>query len=129
MPIRKQAMAIVSAVPAKAYAAEARAIQNWVRNHIRYTRDVRNVETLTIPEKTLEHKQGDCDDQAMLVAALLESIGHPTRFRAIACGARHFNHVLTETKIGPKWVTLETTENWPMGYCPPNVTKSMIEHN
>ena len=122
-------MEIVARVPGKAYALEARAVQDWVRDNIRYTRDVNNVETIATPEKTMEFGQGDCDDQAVLVAALLESIGHPTRFRAIACGSRRFNHVLTETKIGTRWLTLETTESWPMGHIPPNVRQSMIEHN
>jgi len=120
-------MAIVSAVPNKQYAAEARAIQEWVRGNIRYTRDINGVETLQVPEKTLEYKQGDCDDHAVLVAALLESIGHPARFRAIATG-RNFSHVFTETKIGPRWLSVETTEWWDMGYLPRNISKSMYEH-
>lgn len=120
-------MAIVSAVPNKQYAAEAKAIQEWVRSNIRYTRDVNGVETLQVPEKTLEYGHGDCDDHAMLIAALLESIGHPTRFRAISVG-RNFSHVFTETKIGPQWKSVETTEAWPMGFVPANITKSMYEH-
>lgn len=129
LPVRSLAQKIVSAVPNKAYAAEAKAIQNWVRDNIRYTRDVNGVETLQTPEATLHIGQGDCDDHSILVAALLESIGHPTRFRAVAVGVPAFNHVFAETKIGPKWLTVETTEDWAMGYVPPNIHKSMVENN
>lgn len=121
-------MSIVAPVPNKAYAGEARAIKEWVRQNIRYTRDINGVETLQIPEKTLEFEQGDCDDHSILVAALLESIGHPARFRAISTGGSAFNHVYVETRIGPRWLSVETTENWPMGHVPPNVQKTMVEH-
>lgn len=122
-------MQIIRDIPGKNYTAEVRAIRNWVVRTIRYTRDVNGIETLQTPEKTIEYRQGDCDDHAMLVATLLESIGHPTRFRAIAVNNRQqFTHVFTETKIGPRWVSVETTEDWSIGFIPKNATKSMYEH-
>lgn len=128
LPIRNLALRIVSTLPNKAYAKEARLIQKWVRENIRYVRDVNGIETIQTPEATLEIGQGDCDDQAILVAALLESIGHPTRFRAIAAGTNSFNHVFTETKVGSKWLSVETTEDWDMGYLPHNIRRTMVEH-
>ena len=74
-------------------------------------RDVNGVETLQTPLVTMEIKQGDCDDQSVLLASLLESIGHPTRFVAIKQNFfGPYVHVYTETRIGPKWYPLETTE-------------------
>ena len=68
-----------------------------MQDNVQYVRDVRGVETLATPIKTLETMQGDCDDQAVLLASLLESIGHPTRFVAMAQTALGpFVHVFTE---------------------------------
>jgi transglutaminase-like putative cysteine protease len=129
LAVRELAQRIIAPLPNKAYPDEAKALQNWVRDNVRYTRDVNGVETLQTPEATLRTMQGDCDDHAILLASLLESVGHPTRFRAIAAGSPTFNHVFTETRIGPKWLSVETTEPWPMGYLPGNIRKSMYEHN
>lgn len=111
-------MQVLSVVPQKSWLAEVRAIQEFVRDQIRYTRDVRDVETLATPDKTLEFLQGDCDDKSVLVASMLESVGHPTRFVAIGRDPNTFEHVLVETKIGGKWVTVETTEPVQVGWYP-----------
>lgn len=130
MPVRALALDIVHALPSKAWKAEVEAIYNWVDENIRFVRDVRDIETLATPEKTLEFKQGDCDDQAILLASLLESIGHPTRFVAVGFSPGHFSHVLTETKIGDNWVPLETTVSGAyMGWQPPGVRAKMVHNN
>lgn len=129
LPVRLTAMKIVERLPPKKWGMQVAAVQNWVQKNIRYLKDVRGVETLTTPEKTLEFRQGDCDDQSILTATLLESIGHPTRFVAVSFMPGSYSHVLTETLIGPRWVPIETTENVPMGWFPPNTLKSMRVHN
>lgn len=114
---------IVARVPDKnkstsSYVAEVGAIQQWVRANIRYTRDVAGVETLARPIDTLAIRQGDCDDQSMLVAALLLSIGHPCRFVAVGRTLDSLQHVFTDTRVGDKWMAVETTENWQLGQRP-----------
>lgn len=116
--IRAQAVAIVQRVPAKNWPAEAAAVQDWVRQHIRYTRDVLGVETLQTPAYLLRVRAGDCDDHSMLVAALLESIGHPTRFVAIGARPGVYSHVFCETRLGYQWRALETTAPLPFGRAP-----------
>lgn len=107
-------------VPAKDWLGEVRALHRFVRSYITYVRDVRNVETLTIPTLTLINRAGDCDDQAMLLASLLEALGHPTKFVAMGFGApQQYSHVLTETLVGTRWVPLETTVDRPVGWTPP----------
>ena len=71
--------------------------------------------------QTMEFGQGDCDDQSVLVASLLESIGHPTRFIAIGFGPANYQHVFAETKVGNKWLPVETTEDWPLGFIPEHI--------
>lgn len=122
---------IVREVPGKAYSAEAAAIQTWVRNNIRYTQDVYDVETLYTPDVLLVNRMGDCDDQSVLVATLLNAIGHEARFIAVSFAPDVFSHVLTETKIGDRWHPLETTESCSFGqypWVPGEVLSKMIEH-
>lgn len=122
---------IVRAVPAKDWVGEINAVQNWVRNNIRYTLDPYDVETLQTPAVTLTEKHGDCDDHAILVAALLNAIGHPARFRAVSViGDSRLCHVYAETKIGNGWHSVETTEPWTVGHVPEfvNLKGNIIRH-
>lgn len=129
LPIRDLAENIIAGVPAKDYAGEIRAIQTWVRNNIRYTRDPVTAEALKIPSALLESPQGDCDDQATLVAALAMTVGFPARFVAVGCGdAGVFEHVFAEVKLGTVWVSVETTEPVPIGWQPDGVTARMVRH-
>lgn len=129
---RRLALDIVRNVREKNWPGEARAVQRWVRQNIRYVRDINGVETLHTPEKILELRQGDCDDQAMLVATLLESIGFSTRLHAVGFKPNKFAHVFAEVKLTgkgegfPVWYAVETTEKWGLGRTPENVASHMI---
>lgn len=127
--IRAAAENIIADVPGKNYMGEARAIHQYVRDNIRYTLDVRDVETLKNPLYTLQSGQGDCDDKSLLTCTLLESIGHPCRFVAVGFGVPgQFDHVYGETKIGPRWIAMETTELVDFGVKPLNPHSVMIAH-
>jgi transglutaminase-like putative cysteine protease len=120
LPIRQLAERIINTIPGKSYYEEVMAVRDWVRDNIRYTQDVYDVETLQTPLALLNSRQGDCDDQAMLVGALLQSIGKPIRYRAIGLQADQYDHVYAETRAfgsGP-WISVETTENVPLGWQP-----------
>ena len=127
--IRLLALFLVKNNNQKDYTSEVKNLHKFVRDNIRYVRDVRGVETLQIPEKTLEFRSGDCDDKSMLLASLLESIGHPTRFVAIGFVPNKYAHVYVESKIGSVWYPLETTEPWVAGNGPGNVVSRMVQHN
>jgi transglutaminase-like putative cysteine protease len=128
LTVRNLALSIVGGLDGKHYAAEAAALTNWVRSNIRYVRDIRDVETVQTPLVTLENGGGDCDDQATLLATLLESIGFQTRFRAIKTEpGGPFVHVLAEAEIDGEWMPLETTENFPPGYFPIVTAGEMIQ--
>lgn len=126
--VRAVASEITLSLRGKDYPGEVHAVFNWVKRNIRYVRDVRDVETLQTPQRTLEQRSGDCDDQATLVASLLESIGHKTRF--LALGFKEvppFEHVIAQTKIGECWVSLDTTVEYAtVGWYPPNVKNCMV---
>jgi len=130
LPIRLLAQKLTRRLPQKNYTREVAVLHKFVRDKVRYVRDIRGVETIQTPIQTLKLGSGDCDDKSILVASLLESIGHPTRF--VACGFNDtgaYSHVFTQTKIGGKWVSVETTEPWPLGKAPPKITTRMIVRN
>ncbi len=129
LPVRQAALSLVKNNYQKDWAGEVKDLHRFVRDNIRYVRDIRGIETLQTPDKTLEFGQGDCDDKSVLLASLLEAIGHPTRFVAIAQTGEEFVHVYPETKIGGTWISLETTEPVEIGWQPKRVSKRLIWFN
>lgn len=113
-------------IPEKAYAQEVKCLQNWVRDNIRYVRDVHEVETLSTPPEILQLKSGDCDDKSLLLATLLESVGFRTRFAAIAVRNGGYSHVLAFVVLGRGSVPLETiVPGVDPGWFPPDATSIM----
>lgn len=117
--VRNVALGLVADLQQKDYSGEVRALHAYVRDCVRYVQDVTGVETVQTPQVTLMNHAGDCDDKSVLLAALLESIGHPTKFVAVGRAPGEYEHVYVETKIGPRWIPLETTENVEPGWEPP----------
>lgn len=126
--IRKTAMTVVFMTPERDQLAEVDALFSFVRDHIRYTRDVLNVETLATPDKTLALRSGDCDDQSTLLAALLESLGYKTRFVIAGYnGSKYFAHVYVQVQTREGWINLDPTEDHGVGWAPANPSKLWIE--
>jgi hypothetical protein len=102
--IRELALKILQTfkVPSHYYKDEALAIARYVKEKVRYVRDIQSVETIIDPILLVEQlkrgeAQGDCDDIATLIATLLLSIGHQPFFRIIKYKntpeAESYNHV------------------------------------
>ena len=123
--IRETALNILRGV--NTFSSQAQAIQSWVHNNIEYRRDPVDVELVQTPQVTLQLKAGDCDDQAVLTAALLQATGHPTQFVAVGLNGGPLSHVLTQTLIGTSWVAVETIERKALGWMPPGVTSYYIK--
>lgn len=95
-------------------ASELAALHRWVRDRVRFVRDIAGVETLQAPHYTLHLMAGDCDDRAVLLAAMIRSIGIPAdlRFRVIAANRsrpRTFSHVYVMARIGRRDIALDPT--------------------
>jgi transglutaminase-like putative cysteine protease len=91
--------------------SEAEALHAFVRDDIRYVRDVQGVETVQSPRLTLRVGSGDCDDKTALLASLLYSIGFKVRFCLAATMRRlpgQFTHIYPEANVQGRWVPLET---------------------
>ncbi|HJW55863.1 MAG TPA: transglutaminase-like domain-containing protein [Burkholderiaceae bacterium] len=127
--VRGLARELTLSLPQKHFSGEVEALFEFVRDEIRYLWDIADVETLQTPVVTLENQSGDCDDKATLLAALLESIGHKTRFVAAGFQPGQYEHVFLETKIGNNWIALDPTEPVPMGWTPPGMRARMVRHN
>lgn len=124
------ALDLVRWVPDKEWLAEITQIFYYVRDNVRYVQDVADIETLRTPQKTLELMQGDCDDQSVLLATLLQCINHPARFVAVGFDPESddLSHVFVQTRAGEGWISLDPTEPVAVGWSPPGVTSVMIEH-
>lgn len=99
--VRQQAVDIVSGVEPRDYAGQAAAISNWIGEHVVFLRDPTGQELLQAPELLLQRIQsrgvayGDCDDVAMLAAALGRAVGLKTAYVVLAFQSttRPFSHV------------------------------------
>ncbi len=118
MSVRNQALTLIRGCQQKDFACEVRSLHAFVRDYVRYANDITDVETVQTPDITLQNRAGDCDDKSTLLASLLESIGHPTRFVAIGFEPGIYSHVYVETLIGQNWIPLETTEPVEAGWSP-----------
>lgn len=80
---------IAATVPPRDYVAIAQAIRAWLQRHFRFVRDPLGVELLRDPEYQLRQWMtqgfitGDCDDAALLGAALGKAVGIGARFVAV----------------------------------------------
>lgn len=130
--VRETALAIVGNA---GWVGQAKALQAWVQSNIRYIQDPTDsdggVELVQTPQYTLQQLAGDCDDQSVLIAAMLCAIGHPARFVAVGFENQPLSHVLVQTKIGntgteSDWVTVETIVPQAFGWFPSGVTSRYI---
>jgi Transglutaminase-like superfamily len=117
----------------KDYVAELRCLHAFVRDCVRYVRDIEGVETLQTPVQTLNVLAGDCDDKAMLFNALAGSIGFQTRFAAIGVRGEPFSHVMAQALLESwgQFVNAETILTDPpveLGWEPPDATEVMYAH-
>jgi transglutaminase-like putative cysteine protease len=105
----------------KDYLNEMRALFEWVQRRVRYTKDPYRIELLHAARRMLQLRAGDCDDMAILLGAMLKSIGHPVRL--VLCGPDRsrpdlFTHVYLEGFHKGRWIPLDATMPRPMGWRP-----------
>lgn len=124
--VRYLALSLIKHLKQKDFVGEIRELHKFVRDKIRYVKDVHDVETLHDVERILESGQGDCDDKSILLASLLASIGHKVRIVAVARSPEQYCHVLVEAQLGRGWIPLESTEPVQMGWYPPGVFSRLV---
>jgi len=113
---------------------EIAAIHNWVKGHLRYVRDPLWYEFITYPETlAFERADGDCDDFCVLEAALLGSVGIPSRFVVWGFKGGNFSHVSMQAMAPTRaddpggWVSLDPiVKTQPIGWEPPDATARKV---
>jgi transglutaminase-like putative cysteine protease len=112
---------VIFNTPEKDDLAEATSLFEYVRDYIRYTKDVNGVEVISPPWTVLQRMVGDCDDKATLLATMFEIAGLPTRFVIAGYSAPgFFEHVYLQVYLFGSWFDADPTEPQPLGYSPPN---------
>lgn len=106
--------------------AEVCAILDWVKRNIRFTRDIFRVELLHTPRRLLQLRAGDCDDFTILLGALLMSTGHPVRLALVGFQPNkphRYTHIYPEVNVWGRWLAIDGTVKWPLGWSPPALWK------
>lgn len=134
--LRRLAEQIVSGVRERDAAGERRAVSAFVRR-TRYTRDPVGVEYFQDPRLLAGRivsgtvAAADCDDTSALGAALLESIGHPTRF--VTGGSRQgWSHIWLEAldQATGRWHAIDDTRrDRPTGWNPAPLFERTMKHD
>ncbi len=126
---------IASEAPPRDTLGIVRAIYDYVSSHLHFVRDPRGVEALATPRYLLDRiatthlVEGDCDDAAILTAALGKAVGLRAKFRAL--GFLHpqapYAHVFTLLQAAGRWVRLDITRNDPLQAVPPTARTMELE--
>jgi hypothetical protein len=129
--VRQTAIAILRqrGVRPKDYAGEIKALFEWVQQNIRYTKDTFRVEVLHSAKRMLALRAGDCDDMSILLGAMLESIGHPVRLVISGPDPLRpdlFSHIYLEVFLQGRWIPLDATMPYPMGWASSAPIKKII---
>jgi hypothetical protein len=129
--VRQKAIDILlaKAVKPKDYLGEIKALFEWVQHNIRYTKDPFRVELLHSARRMLELRAGDCDDMTILLGSMLVAIGHPVRL--VLTGPdplrpKLFSHIYLEAFHKGRWIPLDATMPYPMGWEPQTFVKQVI---
>lgn len=111
---------IIQGIPPRAELEQALRIRDWMRAHYKFVKDPRGVELLRDPDYQLRQfrangvVQGDCDDAAILSAALWRAIGGRGEFVAVALNdaTAPFQHVFSILTVrrGEHRVNMDVTK-------------------
>lgn len=108
---RGQVMRVLHNTPAHDELGEIGRVWSFVRRHITYRRDPVGVEFFQSPQLLMQAgATGDCDDQVILAAAMLETAGYPVRYRVGALDPGQYRHIWLDAKTRKGWVPLELTK-------------------
>jgi len=113
--LRMFAEGLIRGLFAHDYLSEYAACLNWVRTHIRYSRDPMTIEQVKTPQVVMESETGDCDDLCTLIGTLVGQLGAKVRyvagaFKRDAQGNPVLSHVWCEAfePTAQVWVILDS---------------------
>lgn len=115
--VRKMAKDITQQYRAQSPKEEARAIQIWIHNRVKYRRDPADAELVQDPITTVQ-QGGDCDDMAILAAALLRAIGHDARVATVQWKGRDYPSHAVAADLTAGSIVDGVPDNWPEQWPP-----------
>lgn len=127
--VRQVAESIVRHLPPRDVPTQVEAIRKWLQAKFQFLRDPTSIEYTKTPRQMLEEVRdhgvvmGDCDDAAVLAAALGTVIGIAARFRALAFDGE-FRHVIADLWTGQGWMDMDVTK--PSQHLPPQASAMMV---
>jgi transglutaminase-like putative cysteine protease len=128
------ARSVVALCPPRDINCRAQSIREWLSDHFQFENDPRGVELITTPRYLLDriaaryYAQGDCDDAAILGAALGKAVGLRARFVILGFHrpAAPYSHVFTILRGAGVWHSLDVTKP-ARGPFPPVSRSSQVE--
>lgn len=117
--VREWARDILGYVDVNDKMNEARAVHNFVRDNVRYTKDPFGFEYIQTPPVLLEairernksggnRPTGDCDDMTVLSLSLLKSIGFPVAIKVVSFHENgRFSHVYGLVQVKGQWIPID----------------------
>lgn len=108
--INRTAIAITWNTPEFSETPKAQAIFQWMQQNLRFFTDMAGKETLRTPQETLAVRAGDCDCFVVLGAALLGTIGIPSRPVTVSTDPSDpntFSHVYLEAYVDGQWIAMD----------------------
>lgn len=139
--VQQWAAALAAACPQKSFICHARRVYDALKNYIRFKRDTFGTEHLRHPDvliAEISQTRGndlrctaDCDDTAMLGAALLRAMGFRAYFVTVGLSpAAPYTHVYFGADIptpdGLRWVPMDPQERIPFGHEAPTIARRRL---
>ena len=124
--VLKKAAELLRGIDWRDRRAVVHALWKFVRDDVDYRKDPYGQELVRYPETVLEHMAGDCDDQTVLLGALLSAVDAAPISLVLARAnpaTPAFTHILLAAEVEPgKVMPLETIEpEIPFGVLPKQV--------
>jgi hypothetical protein len=129
--VRRWAEQIVADVTPNDKLGEVKAMHDFVKFNVRYTKDPYGIEYLQTPPVLLQQiEQGqtpsaDCDDMTMLSLSLLKSIGFPVAVKVTSYSPnKKFAHIYGLANVKGQWIPVECVRyDKQLGWEAPNATR------
>lgn len=126
--LRRFALSLVGGCRGHDFECELDSLFRFVRDRVSYRRDPILIERVQDARRTLELGSGDCDDKVVLLATLLATLGHRSRFVVIGYRPGAFHHVYLEAIVRGRALALDpTNERAEVGWEPRAISRATYE--
>jgi hypothetical protein len=113
--VRSLVASLISTCSERDYDCYIHKIVSFIKKKVKYVNDPPKTEVFQSPLATLRYGMGDCDDHAILAAALLRAAGFRVKVVLGAPSGERYDHVYVKVFHPHKgWLTIDTTTSNPM---------------